>query len=53
MTKEQRTATTRIISDLIKADIIIDESETKDMKKFMDEYSIIHQQMSAAQIIRF
>lgn len=40
MTKEQRTAMARIISDMIKADNIIEESEIKDMKKLMSEYAI-------------
>ena len=53
MTKEQRTATARIISDMIKADNIIEESEIKDMKKLMSEYSITHQEMSDARKIRF
>ena len=35
MTKEQRKAMVRIISDMIKADNIIEESEITDMKKFM------------------
>lgn len=38
MTKEQRTAMARIISDMIKADNIIEESEIKDMKKLMAIY---------------
>ena len=41
MTREQKTAMARIISDMIKADIIIEESEIKDMKKLMSEYAII------------
>ena len=40
MTKEQRTAIARIISDMIKADNIIEETEIKDMKKLMSECSI-------------
>lgn len=40
MTKEQRTAMARIISDMIKADNIIEESEIKDMKELMSEYAI-------------
>ena len=39
MTKEQRTAIARIISDMIKADNIIEESEIKDMKQLMSENS--------------
>ena len=53
MTKEQRTAMARIISDMIKADNIIEESEIKDMKRLMSEYAITHQEMSAARRIRF
>lgn len=53
MTKEQRTAIARIISDMIKADNIIEESEIRDMKKLMSEYSISHQEMSDARKIRF
>ncbi len=57
MTKEQRTAIARIISDMIKADNIIDESEIKDMKKLMSKYSIPHQiphqVISDARKIRF
>ena len=53
MTKEQRIAMARIISDMIKADNIIEESEIKDMKKLMDEYSITQQEMSDARKIRF
>ena len=39
MTKEQRTAMARIISDMIKADNIIEESEIKDMKRLMSDYA--------------
>ena len=53
MTKEHRTAMARIISDMIKADNIIEESEIKDMKKLMSEYAITHQEMSDARKIRF
>ena len=53
MTREQRTAMARIISDMIKADNIIEESEIKDMKKLMSEYAITHQEMSDARKIRF
>ena len=53
MTKEQRTAMARIISDMIKADNIIEESEIRDMKKLMSEYAITHQEMSDARKIRF
>ena len=47
MTKEQRAAMARIISDMIKADNIIEESEIKDMKKLMSEYAIIPLNYSA------
>ena len=53
MTKEQRTAMARIISDMIKADNIIEESEIKDMKGLMAKYSITRQDMSDARNIRF
>jgi len=53
MTREVRTAMARIISDMIKADNIIEESEIKDMKRLMSEYSITHQEMSDARKIRF
>lgn len=53
MTHEQRTAMARIISDMIKADNIIEESEIKDMKRLMSEYAITHQEMSDARKIRF
>ena len=45
MTKEQRTAIARIISEMIKADNIIEESEIRDMKRLMSEYSITHQEI--------
>ena len=48
MTKEHRTAMARIISDMIKADNIIEESEIKDMKKLMSDYAITHHKMSDA-----
>lgn len=53
MTKEQRTAIARIISDMIKADNIIEESEIKEMKRLMSKYSITHKEMSEARKIRF
>lgn len=53
MTKEQRTAIARIISDMIKADNIIEENEIRDMKRLMSNYSITHQEMSEARMIRF
>lgn len=53
MTKEQRTAMARIISDMIKADNIIEEDEIKDMKRLMSKFSITQQDMSNARNIRF
>ena len=53
MTHEQRTAVARIISDMIKADNIIEETEIRYMKNLMSEYSITHQEMSDARKIRF
>ncbi len=53
MTKEQRTAIARIISDMIKADNIIEETEIRDMKMLMEKYSITQQEMRDARKIRF
>lgn len=53
MTKEHRIAMARIISDMIKADNIIEESEIRDMKNLMAGYSITHQEMSEARKVRF
>lgn len=53
MTREQRTAIAWVISDMIKADNIIEESEIRDMYRLMSEYSITHQKMSEARKIRF
>ena len=53
MTREQRTAIAWVISDMIKADNIIEESEIRDMYRLMSEYSITHQEMSEARKIRF
>lgn len=53
MTKEQRIAMARIISDMIKADNIIEENEIVDMKKLMSKYSIAQQDMSDARNVRF
>ena len=41
MTHEQRTAMARIISDMIKADNIIEESEIRDMKELMSYYAFL------------
>lgn len=43
----------RIISDMIKADNIIEESEIRDMKKLMSRYAITQQDMSDARNVRF
>lgn len=53
MTKEQRTARARIISNMIKADNIIEGWEIRDMKMLMSECVIIYQEMSDARLIRF
>ena len=53
MTREQRTAIARIISDMIKADNIIEESEIRDMKRLMSGYAITQQEMSDARKTRF
>ncbi len=53
MTQEQRTAMARNISDMIKADNVIEEREIKDMKNLMSEYAITHQEVSDARKIRF
>ena len=39
MTKEQKTAIARIISDMVKADNSIEENEVKDMKRLMSDYT--------------
>ena len=53
MTREQRTAIARIISDMIKADNIIKQSEIQDMKDLISKYAIKHQEISDARKIRF
>ena len=53
MTGEQKAAIARIISDLIKADNIIEESEIEKMKELMDEYSIGSREMTEARRIKF
>ena len=53
MTKEQRIAMARIISDMIKADNIIEENEIMEMKALMQKYSITRQDMSDARNVRF
>ena len=53
MIHEQRTAMARIISDMIKADNIIEESEIIGMKNLMSKYSITQQDMSDARNLRF
>ena len=53
MTKEQRIAIARVISDMIKADSIIEESEILDMKRMMIEYSLSHNDMEQARQMKF
>ena len=53
MNHEQKTALARIISDMIKADNIIDESEIINMKKLMESYSLSQKDMNDASNIRF
>lgn len=53
MTHEQRIALARIISDMIRADNIIEESEIRDMKSFISKYSIAQTEMSDARNMRF
>lgn len=53
MTHDQRTALARIISDMIRADNIIEESEIRDMKSFISRYSITQTEMSDARNMRF
>lgn len=53
MTKEHRTAMARIISDMIKADNIIEDGEIRDLKQLMDRYAITRQNMSDSRNIRF
>lgn len=53
MTHEQKTAMARIISDMIKADNVIEESEIKDMKRLMTCYSLTQRHMYEARRMRF
>ncbi len=53
MTREQRIAIARVISDMIKADNIIEETEIRDMKRLMSDYSLTHQDMTDARNIKF
>ena len=53
MTREQRIAIARVVSDMIKADNIIEETEIKDMKRLMSDYSLTHQDMTDARNIKF
>lgn len=53
MTREQRTYMARIISDMLKADNIIEASESKDMKKLMSDYGTTNQEMIEARKILF
>lgn len=43
----------RVISDMIKADNIIEETEIRDMKRLMSDYSLTHQDMTDARNIKF
>lgn len=53
MTIEHKTAMARIISDMIKADNIIEEKEICSMQTIMKHYSISQKNMSDARKIRF
>lgn len=53
MTREQRISIARVISDMIKADNIIEETEIRDMKRLMSDYSLTHQDMTDARNIKF
>lgn len=53
MTNQQRIATGRIISDMIKADNIIEEREISEMKSLMMQYNITDEHMKCARGIRF
>jgi len=53
MTREQRISIARVISDMIKADNIIEETEIRDMKRLMTDYSLTHQDMTDARNIKF
>ena len=53
MTKNQRVAIARLISDLIKADKIIDEKEISLLLKLEEKYSISSQCLVDAQKISF
>ena len=53
MTKEQRIAICRVISDMIKADSIIEETEILGMKRLMSDYSLTRRDMEAARNIKF
>lgn len=53
MTRDHKVAIARIVSDMIKADNIIEQNEIKDMKELMSKYSIDSQKMSDARLLRF
>lgn len=53
MNREQRIAMARIISDMIKADNIIEESEIKKMKELMNIYGINQEHMGDSRNKRF
>ena len=53
MTTQQRIAIARIISDMIKADNIIEERELSDMKALMEKYDIQMKHIAESRGIRF
>ena len=53
MTKEEKIAMARIISDMIKADNIIEESEIRTMKELMEKYKITEGHMKDSRKILF
>lgn len=53
MTDEHKEAIARVISDMIKADNIIEESEIRTMKELNEKYSITKEQIGASRGIRF
>ncbi len=53
MTKEQKIAMARIISDMIKADNIIEENEIKTMRELMMDYAITQDEIGSSRKIRF
>ena len=53
MTREHRIAIARIISDIIRADNIIEESEIKLLHEYMKSYGIKRSHMEEARRMRF